>query len=254
MSSVNSLSNFGVPGLNGDRAPVLQPVLSNRFRATFYNFGASSEPAPYDMTRQVRRFTRPNVSFDVQPIWTYVSPVYISTRAEIQEVNVVFLDDITNSVMRRVENQKSKQQNFNDQTLARSGSNYKFEMDLDILAGGTSAGQSASDPNILQKWCFSGCQIVSADYGEMNYDNANPVEINTTIRCDNVIGFDQFGNQMGTYSHSQEIQSQSGVSSTGVGGSSGVNISVSGASVSVGGVTFGGSTSTDGDGAFNISF
>ena len=37
--TVNSLANFGVPGLNGDRSAQLQPILSNRFRVLFFNFG-----------------------------------------------------------------------------------------------------------------------------------------------------------------------------------------------------------------------
>lgn len=215
--TVNSLSNFGVPGLNGDRAAVLQPIISNRFRVLFFNFGATGEPAPFDLTRQVRRIGRPNVQFDVKPLYSYVSTVYLNTRGEWQELTLVFFDDITNSVMRRVQNQVAKQQNFFDQTMSRAGENYKFEMDLDILAGGQSAGGTAADPNIVQKWCFAGCQIQQDNLGEMNYDNTDPMEIELTIRYDNVIGFDQDGFRMGTFSHNEEIQGQIGVDSTGVG-------------------------------------
>jgi len=216
--SINSLANFGVPGQTGDRSAVLQPIFSNRFRVLFYNFGADSTSAPYDLTRQIKSFSSPSVEFDIQTIYSYVSTVYVNSRGEHGTCTVSFLDDITNSVTTRVENQKSKQMNFFDQTMSRAGENYKFEMDLDVLAGGASAGGSASDPNIIQKWCYAGCQIQSVEYNEMTYDQAAVMEINLTLRYDNVIGFNQNGARMGTFVHEPEISSQSGVISTGLGG------------------------------------
>ena len=215
--SVNSLANFGIPGLSGERSATLQPIFSNRFRVLFFNFGASNEPAPYDLTRQVKRCGRPNVTFNIQTLWSYVSAVYVNSRAEWQEITVSFFDDITNSVMNRVENQKAKQQNFFDQTMSRAGENYKFEMDIDILAGGSSAGNAAADPNIIQKWCLAGCQIVSHDYGELNNDNDTPMEITLTLRYDNAIGFNHLGLRMGNVDLDEEIDSQTGVASTGTG-------------------------------------
>lgn len=258
--TVNSLSNFGVPGLNGDRSAVLQPIFSNRFRVSVFNFGATSEPAPYDITRQVRRIGRPNLQFETQTLWSYLSAVYVASRAEWQEINLVLLDEITNGASRRVHNQISKQQNFFDQTTSRAGENYKFEMDLDVLAGGASAGGTAADPNIIQKYCFAGCWIVSKDLGEMTYEDANAMEISLTIRYDNVIAFDQNGNRMGVFTHNEEIQSQSGVASTGTGAQGGFGISISGASVNVGfsGIQVGGATVSGnvgtGGGNVGISF
>lgn len=220
--TINSLANFGVPGLNGDRSAQLQPIFSNRFRVSVFNFGATGEPAPYDMTRQVRRVGRPNLQFETVTLWSYLSAVYVASRAEWQTINMVLLDDITNGAMRRVQNQISKQQNFFDQTMSRAGENYKFEMDLDILAGGASAGGVASDPNILQKYCFAGCWIENDDLGEMTYEDANAMEITMTVRYDNVIGFDQNGVRMGTFSHNEEIQAQNGVGSTGIGAAGGI--------------------------------
>ena len=246
--TVNSLSNFGVPGLNGDRSAQLQPIISNRFRVLFFNFGTPGEVAPYDLTRQIRRIGRPNLSYEVQTLYSYVSTVYINTRGEWGTIDVVFVDDITNSVHQRVMEQNAKQQNFFDQTMSRAGENYKFEMDLDILAGGQSAGGSAADPNIVQKWCFAGCQITEYNANELSYEEATPMEITCTLRYDNVIGFNQDGFRMGVFSHAQEIAAQQGVISTGSGAAGG-GVSTSGASVSIGvsgstsigGVTVGGS-------------
>lgn len=258
--TVNSLANFGVPGLNGDRSAALQPIFSNRYRVSVFNFGATSEPAPYDITRQVRRIGRPNLQFEEQTLWSYLSAVYIASRAEWQTINMVLLDDITNGASRRVHNQVSKQQNFFDQTMSRAGENYKFEMDLDVLAGGASAGGTAADPNIIQKFCFAGCWIQSSDLGEMTYEDANAMEITLTLRFDNVIAFDQNGNRMGVFTHNEEIQSQSGVGSTGTGAQGGFGISINGASINVGfsGLQVGGATVSGNVGSggsnFGISF
>lgn len=256
--SLNSLANFGVPGMNGDRGATLHPILTNRWRILTFNFGYP-EPAPYDMSRQCKRVSLPSLTFESASIYSYVSTVYIATRGEWAEGTMEFMDDITNSVRRRIENQLSKQQNFFDQTASRAGENYKFEMDVDILAGGASAGQSASDPNILRKYCYAGCWLTGIEDGELNYDQATPKVITVRFRFDNVIAFDQNGARMGTFSHTNEIQSQSGTLSTGAGASGGLGISISGSSINVsGGVSLGGATVSGsvgtGGGSFGLSF
>ncbi len=258
--TINSLANFGVPGMNGDRRAVMQPIFSNRFRVLFFNFGAANEPAPYDLTRQIKTIPRPEVTFESQSLYSYASTVYVINRGEWGEMNVVFFDDITNSVQQRVQNQIAKQQNFFDQTMSRAGENYKFEMDLDVLAGGASAG-GGTDANILQKWCYAGCMLTRVNLGEMNYDEQRYMTIECGIRYDNVIGFNQNGVRMGTFSHSSEIAAQQGVASTGIGVTGGINVRINGGSVnvgftglSVGGATVGGQVGSGRNGGFGVSF
>ena len=119
--SVNSLQNFGVPGMNGERSPVLQPVLSHKFRALFYNFGDPGDTAPYDMTRAVKAITRPTASFDTAPMYSYNSIVYVQKRPEWNDISVRFYEDIDNTALRRIQKQRSKQFNFFDQTSSRAG-------------------------------------------------------------------------------------------------------------------------------------
>jgi len=257
--SVNSLGNFGVPGLNGDRSAVIQPIITTHWRMLTYNFGGSSEPAPYDMTRQAKKVSLPKVTFEMSTLYSYVSAVYIMTRGEWGEGSMTFVDDITNSVRRRIENQMAKQKNFFDQTMSRAGENYKFEMDIDILAGGASAGGSAADPNIIRKYCYSGCTLTNTDDGELSYDTASPKEVSVGFRYDNCITFDQNGSRMGTYSHTEEIQSQSGALSTGAGAAGGIGVSITGASISISssGVSLGGATVNGGistSNSFGVSF
>lgn len=233
--SVNSLSNFGVPGLNGDRGPVLQPIFPNRFRVSFFNFGNNGEIAPYDLTRQVKAMGRPNVAFQEQALYSYVSTIYVVNRGEWQAITIRFYDEVMGQVASRVEQQISKQQNFFDQTASRAGENYKFEMDLDLLAGGARAGGTASDPNVLRKYCFAGCMITADNLGDLDYTNANAtMEIGITVRFDNCVQFGSNGIRLGTFSHGPEIAGRRGVLSTGAGAVGGINVSITGSSVNVG--------------------
>lgn len=236
--SVASLTNFGPPGYNGDRAPLIAPIFTNRWRATFFNFGSTFEPGPYTLTRQINKITRPNVTFEAQSLYSYVSTVYVVNRGEWNTMSITFYDDIQNGVMSRIQNQVAKQMNFFDQTASRAGENYKFEIDLDVLAGGASAGGS-NDPNILQKWSYSGCMITETDLGELNYKNQEYMEVNVTLRYDNVIGFDHNGRQMGTFSHYPEIQGRMGtiVTGAGVSASGGFGTGVSLLNAAVGAAT-----------------
>lgn len=214
--SVNSLINFGVPGQNGDRAAVLQPKLSNRFRVVFYNFGNPGETAPYDMTRACRSVTRPKPKFNSETLYSYISTVYIATRAEWQSISLKVFDDIDNSTSRRIQQQLSKQQNFFDQTASRAGENYKFELDVDVLAGGASATGNAVDPNVVEKWSIVGAYLEDVDLGELSYENSKAMEISMTIKFDNATIFDHNGQRMGTFSHTPEIDGRIGDITTGI--------------------------------------
>lgn len=231
--TINSLVNFGVPGISGERAAPLQPIMANKFRVTFYDFGDPGITAPYVVTQQLRSSNLPTLTFNTQTLYAYVSTVYIATRAEWSEMSIRFLDDITSGVMKIVEEQCAKQQNMFDQTTSRAGENYKFEMDLDILAGGATAGAAANDPNILRRYSYAGCFITSRNGSEMAYATPDGIEFEIRIRYDNVVAFDGNGVQMGTFSDTTQINNRSGVSSTGIGAAAGSGISVNTNSVSL---------------------
>lgn len=231
--TINSLVNFGVPGISGERSAPLQPIMSNKFRITFYDFGDPGTTAPYVLTQQIRSTNLPTLTFSTQTLYAYVSTVYIATRAEWSEMSIRFLDDITSGVMSRVEEQCAKQQNMFDQTTSRAGENYKFEMDLDILAGGATAGSSANDPNILRRYSYAGCFITSRNGSEMAYATPDGIEFEIRVRYDNVVGFDGNGVQMGTFSDTTQINNRSGINSTGIGAAAGTGVSVNTNSVSL---------------------
>lgn len=200
--------------------------MTNKFRITFYDFGdvnrntaatGSRIAPPYVLTQQVRSTGLPSWTQDNTKLNAYVSTVYIATRAEWQEMKIRFLDDIDSGVYGRVMEQCAKQQNMYDQTTSRAGENYKFEMDLDILAGGATAGNDANDPNILRRFSYAGCFVTSVEAAEMNYAQADVCELGISVRFDNVVTYDNYGKRLGIFSHSNEISSRIGDSSTGVG-------------------------------------
>lgn len=232
--TINSLINFGVPGISAERGAPLHPIHGNKFRITFYDFGDPGNTAPYVCTQQLRSANLPTIQFGTQNLYAYVSTVYIATRAEWGEMTIKFLDDITSRVMKIVEEQCAKQQNMFDQTTSRAGENYKFEMDLDILAGGATAGAASNDPNILRRYSYSGCYITRKSGTDMSYENANGIEFDIGVRYDNVVSFDNYGIRMGTFSDTAQIAGRIGISSTGIGVAAGAGVSVNTNSVSLG--------------------
>jgi len=217
--SLNSLISFGVPGPNGERTPILQPMLSDRFRMIFYNFGDTGSTGPYDMTRAIKSCGQPTPTFGTWNVWSYMSQHKGVTRPEWGDIDVVMSDDIDNQAQRRIQQQMGKQFNFFDQTASRAGENYMFEMDIDILSGGASAGFAAADPVILRKWCVVGCSITTASQGDLSYDGSEPLTTNFSVMFNNATCFDGNGQLLGGFDHGPEHNARSGNFSLGVGGS-----------------------------------
>ncbi|RMH13405.1 MAG: hypothetical protein D6698_14050 [Gammaproteobacteria bacterium] len=241
--AVNSLSRFGVPGLGAARQPVLQPIFVNRWRILFYGFGIDGGNAVYDLTRQVQSVSLPNLEFDEHTLWSYLSAVYVTSRAEWSSVDITFLDDISNTARQFIELQAARQQNFREVTASRAAENYKFEMDISILAGGGTA-ESDNDPNIIRTYSLSGCFLKSINDQQLDYTNSGPKTISVTIRPDNVLVRDFTGTEfIAGVSHEEEITTRRGTQSTGIGSRiAGVSLNNASHGTASGGVVFGGLT------------
>jgi hypothetical protein len=182
--SVASLTKFTVPLATDQSASsqgLLMPKLSYRFRASFDNFGVGQPKS--ELTKQVVSISRPQVSFNPITIDTYNSKVYLQGKPEWQEVNVTLRDDASGAVARLVGEQIQKQFDFMEQASAASGIDYKFLLRYEVLDG----GNGAQAPNILETWEMYGCMLSNVNYGEMSYDNNEPLTIQLTIRFDNAI-------------------------------------------------------------------
>ena len=180
--AIASLSKFTVPvGVEAAAQGLLMPKLKYRFRILFLNFGVSGSTT--ELTKQVVSCPRPNVSFDEQVIEVYNSRIKYAGKPAWANLSVVLRDDATGQVSRLVGEQMQKQFDFMEQASARSGIDYKFQMNLEMLDG----GNGAFTPEVLETWEIYGAYVASANYGDLSYGDSSPVEITLDIAFDNAL-------------------------------------------------------------------
>lgn len=148
--TINSLVNFGVPGIDQARAAPLQPIMRNKFRILFKHFG-KPDAETYMVTQQVRNVSLPDICF----------------HGPADHIRIRFLDDIANNVMSRVLEQCARQRDNNIVDTY-------FEMRIELLAGGPG-------PEVLRTYEFTNCSIhnVRSDY--LNYEHAEGLEFSISV-------------------------------------------------------------------------
>jgi len=182
--TITSLTNFGVPTTNaaGSTSALLMPKLKYRFRVTLLNFGVEGA---VELTKQVSDVTRPKVGFEEMEIPVYNSKVYLAGKYTLEPITLNLRDDASGNVQKLVGQQIQKQFDFMEQASARSGIDYKFQTNIEVLDG----GNGALEPSILEKWELYGRFLSSVDYGEANYANNEPMTVALTIKYDNAVQF-----------------------------------------------------------------
>lgn len=177
-----SLNNMSVGADNTpDTAGLLMPKLQYRFRVIFSNFGVAA--ATQELTKQVIDVTRPSVTFAEIPVDVYNSKLYLAGKHDWSAITLNVRDDATNAVAKLVGSQLQKQLDFAEQASAATGSDYKFEMQIQILDG----GNGTLTPNELETWSLAGCFIQAANYNNLSYGASEVVTIALTIRFDNAL-------------------------------------------------------------------
>lgn len=182
--AVSSLTKITVPLATNQSAStqgLLMPKLKFRFRATFENFGVSSDRQ--ELTKQVVDIKRPSVNFNPITLDVYNSKVYLQGKPEWEMTNINLRDDAGGNISRLVGEQIQKQFDFAEQSSAASGIDYKFLLRYEVLDGGNGANQ----PNVLETWELYGCQLATVDYGDMNYASNDAATIALSVRFDNAI-------------------------------------------------------------------
>jgi len=191
--STASLTNITVPlaggGSSATSQGLLMPKLKFRFRLSFQNFGVSATQI-VELTKQVQDVKRPSLNFNPIPIDVYNSKVYLAGKPEWAEITVTLRDDSGGNVSKLVGEQIQKQFDFQEQSSAASGIDYKFQLLLEILDG----GNGANTPNTLESWQLYGCFLSQVDYGDMNYATNEQATVQLTVRYDNAEQIPQ-GNQ-----------------------------------------------------------
>jgi hypothetical protein len=181
--ALTSLNRISVPTSNGNSGTaLLMPKLKYRFRVLLLGFGVE---ASTELTKQVSDVTRPTVTFEEMTIEIYNSKVKLAGKPSWGDVTLNLRDDANGQVQKIVGQQIQKQFDFMEQASARSGIDYKFQMNIEMLDG----GNGTLEPNILEKWELYGCYVSEVNYGEANYGSNEPMTVALTIKLDNAVQF-----------------------------------------------------------------
>jgi len=181
--ALSSLNRISVPTAGaGSNTNLLMPKLKYRFRVILLGFGVE---ASTELTKQVVDVTRPKVSFEEIDLPTYNSRVYLAGRHSWEMITMNLRDDASGQVQKLVGQQIQKQFDFLEQASARSGIDYKFQTNLEVLDG----GNGAIEPVVLEKWELYGCFLQNTDYGDNNYGTNEPMTVALSIRYDNAVQF-----------------------------------------------------------------
>jgi hypothetical protein len=181
--ALTSLNRISVPPAGGNSGTaLLMPKLKYRFRVILLGFGVE---ASTELTKQVADVKRPVVTFEEMPIDIYNSKVKLAGKPSWEDVTINLRDDANGQIQKLVGQQIQKQYDFMEQASARSGIDYKFQMNIETLDG----GNGALEPNVLERWELYGCFLSSADYGDANYGTNEPMTVALTIKYDNAVQF-----------------------------------------------------------------
>lgn len=170
-----NLDKFNVPG--GAEGVLVQPKLSYRFRVTLTSFGTNAETQ--QLTSQVVSVSRPSLTHDDVVVDVYNSRIFLAGKHTWDPITLTVRDDVTGGVAKAIASQIQKQVDHADQSSAKSGSGYKFDMLIENLDGGN------SDVEVLDTWSLGGCYIQNVNYGENNYATSDPLQITIAIKYDN---------------------------------------------------------------------
>jgi hypothetical protein len=185
--ATSSLTRMTVP-VGSDANPpsqgLLMPKLKYRFRVYFQGLGFGNSPSQTtELTKQVIRFDRPNVTFENIDLPVYNSTIKIAGKHSWQDVTCEVRDDAAGNISRLVGEQLQKQLDFVEQSSAAAGIDYKFTTQFEVLDG----GNGTNAPIVLETWNLLGCYLQAVNYNDANYgDNAN-MSVTMTIRYDNAL-------------------------------------------------------------------
>lgn len=177
MSKVNK---YGVPisNINDDRASLIQPKFSNRFRVFFYNLGdkdkyGSSDPEANILSGQVESIDRPTIQYNNKPVHSFLGKGFVSGRGTYGNISVVMRDDIANATMSyfmtQMDIQTSRMYPVTSAGAGAFESNMLgvspyFSMAVEIMDGRT-------NHTALEVWLFDGCLIESLKPSNNSYEN-----------------------------------------------------------------------------------
>ncbi len=180
-ATTETKSKFGVPLTGNTGSGVLMPKLKYRFRVSLLNnFGGSNETKV--LTQNVQNVSRPKISYEEQIIDSYNSRIYVQGKHAWEQITLTVRDDIQNQVTKLVGAQVQRQLNHFQQSTPASGSDYKFDCQIEVLDG-VNAGAS-------EVWFLEGCFLTNVDYSDSDYSASDPVQVIMQIRYDIAVHFE----------------------------------------------------------------
>jgi hypothetical protein len=181
--ALTSLNRISIPPSNGNSGTaLLMPKLKYRFRVILLGFGVESST---ELTKQVVDVKRPVVTFDEMELPIYNSKIKLAGKPNWDDISINLRDDANGQIQKLVGQQIQKQYDFMEQASARSGIDYKFQTNIEVLDG----GNGALEPSVLEKWELYGCFLKSADYGDANYGTNEAMQVALSITYDNAVQF-----------------------------------------------------------------
>ena len=178
-SPAHTLGKFGISA-TGDtgQGPIRMPKVKYRFRVILLGFGNSVDNCTA-ITLNTNSTSLPNISFEPQTVHSYNSRVYFPGKHEWQPVDLTVRDTYDQTVSMAVGAQLQRQLDQYSQTGPRAASDLKFTYCIQTLDGGHSA--------VVDTWTLEGCFLVSANFGDLNYEESAARTIQMSIRYDNAI-------------------------------------------------------------------
>lgn len=173
-----NINDIGIPGVG---TGILQPMLKNRWRATFAGMGGpggNNDAQPLSM--QVVTMDQPALSFEEVALNRYNSRAWIAAKHSWEELKITVEDDITSTAMTVLTNQLQAQQYLIGTqgpwlATAPEGSLYKFVTYLDKLDG---------NEQVLATWTIEGCWLKGFTPDNLDYAASEAVKISMSMRFD----------------------------------------------------------------------
>lgn len=179
---MSTLSQFGIPGAGFGN---LHPKQKHKWQVRFVGLARAVPNAAgisKEITRQATNVSRPSLTFEEVPIHRYNTTSYIAGKTTWDPLSLTVEDDITGLASYAVQGQLETQQRIIGADLpgdwlntAATGSDYKFGVILEQLDG---------NEGVVETWKLEGCFIVSANYGDLSYEDSTAVTIELSIRFD----------------------------------------------------------------------
>ncbi len=181
----NFLDKYGVPLPGGSRAAMKQPKPKYRFRVVFFGFG-NTEDGNY-ITMDTNTVGTPHVEHENITVHSYNSSAHYKGKYTWSPIEVAFRDSIGNLSLKAIWNQMRKEFNYYSQESRTTGSQYKFEMWIQVLDGSNSENLTNLYEGTTNTWICQGCFIADSNFGEWDYSSSDAQVITMTVQPDGCV-------------------------------------------------------------------